>query len=201
MDKTSATLNQFFSFKELSKERISEIAKSKEFSSLREKISKELKGLPVPDAFFEQMIKQVSELLNIDVGTILGSAWSKYEEFLEYRDQEKYPPEEIVLVPLAEHTIISEHAPCLRPQINKVSLGEIKFDISLELALKGVILKIQNGKIMEATLGSCEGKGSVKHGDFSILERQTEPFSVPGSLSLGEGLAIPGPREDESNNE
>jgi len=96
---------------------------------------------------------------------------------------------------LADHTIISEHTPSLQIQINEISLGEVQFNINLELTLKGVILKIQNGKIMEATVGSCEGKGSVSYGDFSILEKETEPIALPLTVDFGEGLSIGGSRE------
>lgn len=184
------TLKHFFSIEHLTKERLSEIARSKEFHPIREKMKKAMKGVPVPAAFLEQMLKQLSDLLHIDIRAILVSAWSKSDEFLDYIDPDKYPPDEKILVPLVEHTITSEHSPSLKSFINQIPIGEIKFHVDLELVLKGVILKIQNGKIMEVTVGSCDGKGEVKVGDEILLERESSPWELPGSIDLGDGIPI-----------
>ena len=199
MDNPATTLTQFFSLKELPNERFSEITKSKEFSSIKKRISDELKGIPVPDGFFELMLKQLSDLLNIDIRAILVSAWSQSGEFLEYLNTEKYHPDETILLPLTEHTVTSEHFPILRPSINNITLGEIKFDINLELMLKGAVVKIQDGKIIEFTIGSCKGKGAVKHEDFAILEKATEQLIMPGLIELGEGIPIKNTIEEVHN--
>ena len=192
MEKPKNALSDFFPVKEFAEDHLFELAQSKDFKSLKENISKDVKGLPA--GFFELMIKQVSDLLHIEIGAILVKAWSEYEEFLEYRDKEKHPPDETSLVSLVEHTIKSEHVPSLKPVINNISLGEIKFGITLELTLKGAVLKIQDGKIMEASIGGCEGKGTVKYRDFTLLERGSGTLVLP-SIDLGEGVPIKGPGE------
>lgn len=185
------TLNQFLSIKDLSKKQLSEIVKSKEFRPVRDKMKKQLKGLPVPEKFFEEILKQLSELLNIDIRAVLLSVWAKSEEFGKFLNTEDYPPGEIVLVPLAEHTITSEHAPSLKSFLNKIPLAEMTFHINIELALKGAILKIQDGKIMGGTLGSCAGKGSITYGeDQVLLQKESEPWQLPGSIDLSDGIPI-----------
>jgi hypothetical protein len=117
-------------------------------------------------------------------------AWNKYRELLKYTDKEKYPPDVSVLVPLAEHTIKSEHKPYIEILINDKSVGKIDFNINISLTLKGIILKIRDGKIKEIQTGSCKGKGTIKCEDLVILEKETESFSLPGSINLGEGIPI-----------
>lgn len=187
----ATTLNHFLSIKDLSKKQLSEIVKSKEFKPVKDKMTKQLKGIPVPKKFFEEIFNQLSELLNIDIRAILLSVWAKSEEFGKFLNTDDYPPGEIVLVPLAEHTITSEHDPSLKSFLNKIPLAEMKFHINVELALKGAILKIQDGKIMGGTIGSCAGKGSITYGDDHVLiEKESEPWELPGSIDLSSGIPI-----------
>lgn len=186
MDSSEITLHQFFALKE---DALSTIESSKGMEALKEKIQKESTAIKWPVALNE-ITKKVGDLLNISVIDIILKAWNKYRELLKYTDKEKYPPDMSVLVPLAEHTIKSEHKPYLEILINEKPAGKIDFNINISLTLKGMILKIQDGKIKEIKTGSCKGKGNVKLEDFVIMERETDSISLPGSINLGEGVAI-----------
>lgn len=190
------TLNQFFAIKDLPKKKLSEIVKSKEFNPIKKEMSKELKGIPIPEKFFEEILKQLSDLLDIDIRAILLSVWGKSEEFQKYLDAHNYPPDETVLVPLAEHTITSEHNPSLKSFIDKVPIGNMTFHINVELTLKGVIAKIQNGKLWGGSIGSCSGKGAITFGNEHILEKESQPISMPGSIDLSDGIPIHDTAED-----
>lgn len=191
MNNPENTLRQFFSYNEndLSQKRLSEIESDEKMSSLKEVVSKEAKEISWPAAFNE-IIKNIGDLLNIGIPNIMVLAWNKYGELLKYTDKEKYPPDVSVLVPLAEHTIKSGHKPSIEILINDKPVGKIDFDINIALTLKGFILKIQDGKIKEIKTGTCKGKGTIKCEDFVILEKETESFPLPGSINLGEGAVI-----------
>ena len=195
MKNTRASLSQLFGVKDIPQDRLTELVESKEFEPVKESISKTLKGLPVPDNFFEKMIEQLSALLKIDTLAILLSSWGASKELLKYVNRDEYPPDEIVLLPLAEHTITSTHKPSLKPSIKNVPLAEIQFNINLALKLKGVILKLQNGRIMEVTIGGCNANGTVKFQDFKIVEKKGEFPELLGSFDLGEGIPINEPAE------
>ncbi len=186
MDSSEITLDQFFAMKE---DALSTIESSKGMEALKEKIQKESTTIKWPVALNE-ITKKVRDLLSISVIDIMVKAWNKYRELLKYTDKEKYPPDVSVLVPLAEHTIKSEHKPYLEILINDKAVSRIDFDINISLILKGIILKIQDGKIKEIKTGSCKGKGNVKLEDFVIMEKETESISLPGSINLGDGVAI-----------
>lgn len=185
------TLNHFLSIKDLTKKRLSEIIKSEEFRPIRDKMAKQLKGIPVPEELFEEIFNQLSELLHIDIRAILLSVWGKSEDLRKFLDTDEYPPGEMVLLPLAEHTITSEHNPSLKSFIDKIPLGELTFHVNIEMALKAVIVKIQDGKIMGGTIGSCAGKGSITYGhDHVLLQKESEPWQLPGSIDLSSGIPI-----------
>ncbi len=189
MNNLEITLNQFFSLKELSQSRLSTIESSEKMSLLKEKVSKEIKEIRWPVTFSE-IIKKIEDLLNIGTTDIMVMAWNKYRILLKYTDKKKYSSNETFLVPLAEHTIKSEHKPYIEILINDKSVGKIDFNINISLTLKGIILKIRDGKIQEIQTGSCKGKGTIKCEDFVIMEKETESISLPGSINLGEGVPI-----------
>jgi len=191
MSNSQITLSQFFSFKgkKLSQDQLSAIESGEELSSLKERISEKAKEIKWPVVFGEIM-KKLEDLLNVNIPDIMVAAWSKYRTIREYLDSEKYPPDETLLVPLAGHTIRSEHHPYVEILINDEPVGKINFNINLALVLEGITLKIKGGKIREILTGSCKGKGTIKCENFIILEKETESFSLPGSINLGEGIAI-----------
>lgn len=134
--------------------------------------------------------EKIDDLLEIPVQDVLRNAWKKYEELRKYTDKEKYPPEVTSLVNLYDHTVKTEHHPYLEVKINENLIGKIDFHVVLSLVIKGILLKIQDGKITEITTGTVKGKGSVKCEDYVILEKESETFNLPGSINLGDGILI-----------
>lgn len=57
------------------------------------------------------MAAESKDLLDLNVIDALVEAWKKYVEIKEYSDPKKYKPSEEILVPLATHTVKSEHNP------------------------------------------------------------------------------------------
>jgi hypothetical protein len=141
---------------------------------------------------FDIIVKKITDILDIGILDIMVMAWNKYRMLLKYADREKYPPGETLLVPLVEHTIKSEHRPFIEILINDKPVGKVEFNITISLMLKGIILKIQDGKIKGVTTGTCKGKGTIKCENIVILEKETAPISLPGSIDLGEGIPIKG---------
>jgi hypothetical protein len=189
MNSPQTTLNEFFSQAgKLSPEQLSKIGASERLSSLKEKILEEAK-VKWPVAF-GMVVEKISDLLDVKLLDIMVIAWGKYRSLQRYLDREKYPPGETFLVHLAEHTIKSEHHPSIQILVNDKLVGKIEFNIAISLMLKGIILKVQDGRIKEIITGTCKGKGTIKCEDYVILEKETESISLPGSIGLGEGVPI-----------
>ena len=191
MNSSEITFNKIFSFNEkgLSQDRLSEIEATGKISSLKEGILKEVKETTWPVAFNEIM-KKVGDLLNISVPDVMVTAWNKHRILRKYLDREKYPPDETILAPLSEHTIESEHHPFIEVLLNNKPVGKVEFNINIALTLRGIILKIQNGKIKEILTGDCEGSGRLEYEGLVLFERVTGPIPLPGSIDLGEGVPI-----------
>jgi hypothetical protein len=189
MNNLQITLNEFFLLEELSQDQVLKIQSGGGIAALKEKISRDIAGINWPAAF-SGIVKNIGDLLNISISDIMISAWNKYRILLKYTDKGKYGPKETFLVTLAEHTIKSEHNPYIEVLLNEQLIRKIDFDISIALTLKGFILKIRDGKIKEIKAGTCKGKGTVKCENFVIFEKETESFSLPGSINFEEGVAI-----------
>jgi hypothetical protein len=189
------TLNDFFSTDQVIDGQLDKLEKSEHFTTLKEKVFKTVR---LPAGIYKLLIRQVSDLLDINILEILAGGWGKYSEFLEYLDKEKYPPDETSFVPLIEHKLISNHSPSLQPIINGKSLGKIEFDVNLEFFLKGAILKIRDGKIVGVKIGTVEGKGDVQYDGFKLFETKSHLIGLPVNIDLNPGIPIIDPGEGAS---
>jgi hypothetical protein len=143
------------------------------------------------DHVFEEFQIEIGKILDVGFDDILLGAWKKYRELQQYTDTNKYPPEEVALVPLVEQTITSTHRPYIDVFVNENRVGHIVFTVSLQLKLKGIVLKIQGGKIREVKAGTCDGEGSLNIGSVPVVEGKLISFDLPGVIALTKGVEIP----------
>lgn len=174
---------------ELPEGALSIIESGQPFLTLKDSIAKEIKGLRWNYAR-EEIMEKIGDLMDVSLVGVMGAAWKKYEALLKYADSEKYPPDEMILAPLAEHTLTSEHHPYLEILINDQSVVKIEFTITLALSLDGFVLKIQDTKIKGIQVGSIEGNGTITMGETVLVEKGFDAISIPGSIDLGEGIPI-----------
>ncbi len=130
------------------------------------------------------------DLLNVKVMSILAGAWAKYELLKRYADRREYPPEEIVLLPLAEHTVKSEHHPYIEILLNGSPVGKIIFDVIVALKLESFELKLQDGKIKAVTAGTVQGSGEISFYGVTLVKKDFQPVTVPASINLGDGIPL-----------
>lgn len=184
------TINHFFNLYDESSGWVPAILNNREFARVKQRIGQELKGFQVPPSFYELVIRQLTDVLDVEMSHVLIGAWRKHREIVQYRNTEKYPPGHVYVVPLVEHTVTSRHSPTIQPVINSKPLSEIKFDVILRLKMKGVMLKILDAKITQILVGSCVGNGSIEYAGFAVLKKETAPFTFPESIVLKEGVHI-----------
>jgi hypothetical protein len=166
------------------------IEKAGQVSSLRERISTTVGKTVWPNAF-DEISKKAVDLLDINLIDLLLGAWNKYQGLKKYLDKEKYPPTQSVLVPLAEHTVRSEHRPYVEVLINDELIATITFHVTVAFTVRGVLLLVQDGKIKSVKTGEIKGKGTVKCEEALLLEQDFRTVSLPGTVDLGEGIPIP----------
>ena len=141
-------------------------------------------------AALDAIEKGAHSLLNIRIEDILLPTWKKYLSLRKYLDKEKYPPEKVSLVPIAEHTVRSEHHPYIEFRINDQPAGKIAFCITVSLMAKGMILVIRDGRIWEIRTGECSARGSITCEGIPNAEKSSEIVPLPGAISFAEGVPV-----------
>ncbi len=169
------TINHFFGDENLSPEKLSAAEKSVKFENLKQEIKRKEKIFQW-EKIQDEISKNCTKLLNTPLKTILEKAWEKYEEVSQYLDTEKYGDENTFLIPLIEHTVVSEHHPKIEVSIGEIPLSTIDFDVHLEMILKGVILKISQGKIQGVNAGKCKSKASLSCEGIILFEDESREF-------------------------
>ncbi len=189
MDTASFTLRDFFGNETITDAALENLHVENNLREVADDMHKEVpegKGRALVNA----IARHLDDLLGIEVSDILLRAWKKYENLGRYNDPLRYPPDQLFLVPLTEHTISSKHKPALEIAAGKLFKKTIPFDIALELELTGFMLEIQGGKIITILTGECRGKGTVSCMGTLLLNRESEEIRLPGSIALGDGIPI-----------
>ena len=127
----------------------------------------------------QDMVTKMAEVLDITLPDLLMKFWSTSDEIKAALQESKESPEEITDLGLTEHTVEGNLEPYLELRVGKSPPYKLEFAVDLECTLKGVVLRIKNGAIVQIVLGSCEVKGTLKHGDLVLAtapREGAEPF-------------------------
>lgn len=159
------------------------------FNSMRQSYAEKPVSMPWP-GLSKEIQSKAGDLLSVSLPDILIRAWNKAGILNKYINKEKYDPEEVFLIELKEHTITSQHKPYLDVEVNNKSIGRINFEIDLELAVQGIILKIQDAKIKQIRTGSLKISGTINCEGLEIAKKKSKEVNLPGKIDLGEGIPI-----------
>lgn len=189
-DNRTLTVNQLFAAEQgTADKKLVNAATQENVATLKERLAQEVKVLwPV---VCRVLLNKLMESLDEKVSDVMVAAWAKYQDILQYKDEQQYPPDETYLVLLVKHTIESVYNPYLEININNQPVGKINFEIEAFLTVEGIHLEIKGGKIMKIHTGSCQAGGSIKCEGITIIEKKTKSFTLPGTIRLGEGVNIP----------
>ena len=126
----------------------------------------------------------LDEVLQFRLGDVLQDSWSKMATLVATFEATRRDPNSVAIVPLLEHTIASTHKPHIDLMYGGKSLGQIAFDITLNLTLKGVALEIRQGRIAGLKAGVCVGHGVFAFGGKPLIDRTTPELALPGRIGF-----------------
>jgi len=205
MSNTQLTLSKFFDIKNQAESHKDELLKSPSFQKIKKHISKQKANFPLLGKFYETIftliIERLAELLEIDIlQDIFVDAWSKQDELLKYANEEQYPPETTVVVPILEHLFDQEYNHLVEPKMSKIkiSIGKIELQTEVSFNIEGAILEICNAKIMKIQLGNVVGGGVIKLAGIPFFKKENIELSLPASIDLTPGIPL---RKNNQNNE
>jgi len=180
MIESTVTLDQVFRYFPAEVQNVSD----EKWKIFREKLNKEIKDIKWVDSILD-LTKKIGDLFDINISDILVNAWKKVEAINKAFDESKLSPEKKIYFELAEHTIKSEHHPYIEIKVAGIpNPQKMNFTILLSFKLKGFILTIQNGCIIEIKTGSCEIEGSFNYMEITLAEKKLEPIYLPGLIHV-----------------
>lgn len=183
MTSSEMTVQQLFFAEEpvIPDKRRNQLEAAAQMAALRGAVKKAEKELRWP-LVEDEIWKSFARLLAMPVKPLLVRGWEKHLEIRKYLDKSATAPEETFLVPLARHTLRSEHKPSIELFLNQQPLGDLTFQITLALAFEGAVLAIQDGRIREAQTGTCLASGKISCEGVVLIEKATEKIPLPGRV-------------------
>ena len=161
------------------------------WQAVEERISQEIKGIKW-SAAMSDLVPKICDLLEIKVDGVLLSAWKKAAEIKTLLEKSRQTPEETTYVELAEHTINSEHKPSIDVKLRGAKVKSIALLVQLGFKLRGFVLKIKDGGIIEMQAGQCEVKGTIKFSGLTIAEKKLAPIKLPFIIPVDVPDEVPG---------
>ena len=131
---------------------------------------------------YNEILKKIAEVLDLKIVKIIVDAWIKCDLLSKYKQVEEAKPGETTLIPIAEHSIDSQHHPHLEILMNDTIITEIEFEIKLTLHLKAIILKFQDKKLLEIHTGECSLSGNISCEKINVMDIESRKIELPGII-------------------
>ena len=142
-------------------------------------------------AVMHEAAEALREALVVGLDDIVTTAWLDSRKLRDAADADMHDPEKIILVPLVEHAIRSEHKPTLEFTVNGRSVFSLVLTVELALQLQGIVLRVTAGRIRSVVAGSCHASATLSCGGAELVKRETRNIALPRCVDLGEGIPIP----------
>ncbi|MGE3177816.1 MAG: hypothetical protein AB7O32_10115 [Vicinamibacterales bacterium] len=148
-----------------------------------------------PSALTSAVRDSLVPLLDVRFSTVIVGAWTKSRLLRQYREKSREAPQDVFLLSLAKHAIRTKFKPAIELLINEKPVESLPLEIGVQLELQGLVLKIQNGRVLELRPGQCEASGTITCRDYPIAERKSQRFQLPGVLAIDEEIVCDGPAD------
>lgn len=149
-------------------------------------LSEQLKVVPnIPfEKILPDLMDEVKKVLDVSVKDILLGSLKKLEELRKNLEKSRKKPEEVIIMNLVDTKTTSTHHPFIDVFLGERQLSHIVIKAMLTLTLKGVAVKLQGGEIREIKSGTCDGEGSLKIDNLTLVSRKLIHLDLPGLLNL-----------------
>lgn len=134
---------------------------------------------------------ELNKTLDTDVFEMLSQAWLKLKQVRDCADPALHGPQETCIVPLRDIEITSVNAPLLHTSVAGVKLPDLRLTLELVARFAAIDLVIQGARIRALRPGAASAIVKLKYGSTKLAEKSTPKWVLPGSIELGDGLAIP----------
>jgi hypothetical protein len=162
---------------------------AKDFQDIQKQISSLAQPIP-----WSRVQAEVASIIPTLLDTRLLDAWAhgweKYQGLKDDAEKSRQSPEDVVLSPLAEHSIDSTLHPYIEIMLGPKEIGKIKFNVTLTTQLKGLVLGLKNGNIVSLQLAQCEWTGTIATQGVTLIKRELKKLDLPGRITLKRGIPL-----------
>ena len=99
--------------------------------------------------------EKLEQMFDIRVTDILAAAWKDYQALIDCADPAKHSADETISLPMADHHVETSLKPCLEIVVGERPPVRITFEITCDLELKGLVVKVQDASIRALRIGAC----------------------------------------------
>jgi len=136
----------------------------------------------VGPALIGAMKGALDEILEVDLGDVMGASWSKLKVVRDAMASTRAAPGTTVVAPLFEHAIKSSHAPKIELFIGPSKLCDLAFQVDLTFKLKDVALAVSDGRISGVRAGVVTAEGALALGGAQLVKATSKTFKLNGRL-------------------
>ncbi len=123
----------------------------------------------------KEFAARVAEALDVPIVDVFADAWATASGAGPVQSGARGEP---VTTELANHSLDLDYHPSFELVVNDAACPEIGLDIVLSLSLKGLIVKIEDGKLLDVTAGRASGHGSISFGEVTLAEKGTNDVAL-----------------------
>ncbi|MEU4703320.1 hypothetical protein [Nonomuraea dietziae] len=128
----------------------------------------------------------------IDVGSVLLGGWARYRSLRAAARKTLDNPGMGLMVPLAEHEVVSHHEPYVEVQVNGQPMGQVMFGVDLILHLTMVQASVSAGRLMLLTGGDCTASIACTIQGVEVARKDCALVTLPINCGFGEGYPLLG---------
>lgn len=180
----SPTIWSFFSGESgLIGQRLSSLQSDKKLVKIQASLGPKVQGALL-SSLKRNIEEGLQDVLSISLTDVIGSTWKHYKEIQNHLDPKSESANEVVLYPVAEHSISISREPKVEILLNGSKVGSIELKLELSIAFDMAILRIQNAKIREIELGSAVGEGTLSCGPATLVEVKSKEIEFPSLIQF-----------------
>jgi hypothetical protein len=141
------------------------------------------------DAVSGQIATAAHGLLDLDLGDLIVGGWRKYADLTAAAKRTIATPDSTEVVDLVTHRIISTHRPRVQVLVNDVNVATLRFELCIELAVKGLVATVRHGRLVTLHSGACDVTATLAADGQQLAKREAH-LELRPLLHLGGGIPL-----------
>ncbi|MEV4345028.1 hypothetical protein AB0J83_11175 [Actinoplanes sp. NPDC049596] len=113
------------------------------------------------DAVVDEVGSAAGEILEMSVGTIFERSWSKYRALVLAAEETAGDPDAVRLIELITHDVSVGYQPRVEVYLGAQRVATVPLQLTLDLTLRGVLVRIRDGCVTGVQAGDCAIKGAL----------------------------------------